>query len=480
MTQAIDINNSSISPSEKDALETSICKDSFYDFVRRMWSEVISDQPVWNWHIEYLCNELQTVMERAIARKPKEYDLVVNVPPASTKSTIASVMLPAWVWLRDPAFRMICGSYAFPLAFNLAKNTRRVIQSKKYARLFPEMVLEGDAMGMLTTHKGGQRITTSTGGSITGMHGHAIIIDDPIKPDDALSDIMLRGANDWFDQTLMSRMTSKHVTPIILIMQRLHQNDPTGHMLERKDKTPIRHICLPATLSRMVRPRCLRSKYVDGLFDPVRLPKKILEGIEAEQGVYAYAGQYSQRPVPMGGGAFKPSMIQIMESVGRMTRIVRYWDKAGSAKSGTYTVGVLMGYGVDRDFWILDVVRGQWEAAERERIIRQTAIRDTKKVIIYVEQEPGSGGKESAQATVKNLAGFRIRIDRPTGDKELRADPYAQQVNGGNVKMVKGEWNGSYLQEMQFFPYGKYKDQIDASSGAFATLSLAGRKVGVF
>lgn len=161
-------------------------------------------------------------------------------------------------------------------------------------------------------------------------------------------------------------------------------------------------------------------------------------------------------------------------------RVVRYWDKAGTeAKPGkkpAWTVGALLGFDSRKRLWVIDVVRGRWEAFEREEKIKATAERDVqvweqKRLEIAIEQEPGSGGKESAQNTVRNLAGYRVRTDRPVGKKALRADPLAVQVNGGNVHLAPGDWNGAYVDEFNNFPHSTFKDQVDASSGAFAILT---------
>ncbi len=454
-----------------EKLEASLCRDSLFDFVQRFWSSIIPEKPVWNWHIEYLCGELQAIAERVFKREPKKHDLIINISPGTTKSTICSIMFPAWCWTRDPTIHSICGSYAFPLALELATYCIRVLTSDKYRRLFPEVELDAEAKGLVRTTKGGRRIATSTGGSITGMHGHIIIIDDPINPKEAVSDVQLKAANEWFDHTLMTRKVDKSVTPTILIMQRLHQTDPTGHLLEQHTKESIRHINLPASLNDKVRPRSLRKRYINGLFDPVRLSQTVLNQSRVDLGEYAYAGQFMQTPIPMGGGMFRTDMIQVRNGVGRMVQVVRYWDKAGTGGDGCFTVGTKMGRDTEGKFCVMDVVRGQWEAAEREKIIKQTAISDTRAVVVGVECEPGSGGKESAQSTVKNLAGFRVRVDKPMKDKITRADPYAVQVNSGNVYLAVGEWNRELLAEMQFFPFSRYKDQIDASSGAFAMLT---------
>jgi len=204
----------------------------------------------------------------------------------------------------------------------------------------------------------------------------------------------------------------------------------------------------------------------------------VLSESERTLGQYGYAGQFLQSPIPRGGGAFKVDRILIDSAPLKFISRVRYWDKAGTAGGGAYTAGVLIGKDREGFFWILDVIRGQWDAYERESIIKHTAEMDGKDVLVGIEQEPGSGGKESAQNTLRNLAGWLVKLDRPTGKKEIRSGPFAVQVNGRTVRMVKGEWNREYLDELMFWPHSKYKDQVDASSGAFALVSQVRRRAG--
>ena len=164
-----------------------------------------------------------------------------------------------------------------------------------------------------------------------------------------------------------------------------------------------------------------------------------------------------------------------------MDRMVRYWDKAGTDGGGAYTAGVLMGHSKSTQMWyVIDVVRGQWAASKRENVILQTAQADNqrygRKVTIWIEQEPGSGGKESAEAPIRMLAGFVCKSERPTGDKAVRAEPYSVQVEASNIKVVSGDWNKAFIDEHKTFPMGKYKDQIDAAGGAFN--KLAAEKMG--
>ena len=183
---------------------------------------------------------------------------------------------------------------------------------------------------------------------------------------------------------------------------------------------------------------------------------------------------------------FKVNRIELVDAQAapkQFVAVARYWDKAGTAGGGAYTVGAKLGMTYDQTtklprFWILDIVRGQWDSDVREARIVQTAKLDGKQCLIGVEQEPGSGGKESAEATARRLAGYRVRVDKVTGDKALRADPFSVQVNAGAVAMVSGPWAGELLQEMTYFPFSTYKDQVDALAGAFAIVSGRRARVG--
>ena len=329
---------------------------------------------------------------------------------------------------------------------------------------------------------GGNRYSTSVGGTLTGFHGHIQIIDDPLDPRRAISEVELKKANRWCDQTLSTRKTDKKVTVLILIMQRLHGDDPSGHMLKKKNKK-IKHICLPGEIhnyAKFVSPPELISNYVNGLLDPERLGEAELQEMEADLGQYGYAGQVGQNPTPPGGGMFKVDHLHILNELphtANFIQTIRYWDKAGSQDSGCFTAGVKI-IGLSNNRWlIVDVKRGQWASEERERIIKEIAFADTPNTIIGIEQEGGSGGLESADATIRNLAGFSVYKDHPHGDKVFRADPFSVQVNNGNVYLLYGDWNHDFVEELRSFPYGKYKDQVDAASAAFnrlATKRIAG------
>ncbi len=465
---------------------------SLFEFIKYFWPQISNDEFKPNWHIEYLCRELEKVAERVAKGLPKEYDLIINVPPGSTKTIICSIMFPVWCWTKWHWMRFITASYSSPLSLESAEYSRDLIWSESFRKVYPELEIKDDksAKGNFKLVKkeqvfvgkqarvllGGNRFSTSVGATVTGFHGHILIWDDLLNPEEAISEKGLETANRWLDQTLSMRKTDKAVTATIGIMQRLHQNDPTGHSIAKKNKN-IRHICLPGEIRNyreQLKPAELAKFYKDELLDPVRLSWKILQDSEADLGQYGYAGQIGQKPTPPGGGMFKVDRFQMVTQFPariNFLKTVRYWDKAGSQGKGCFTVGVKMHHLTNDRWCIEDVKRGQWASEEREFIIRKTAEADGPNVEVVVEQEGGSGGKESADATVRNLAGFACYLDRPTGDKEFRADPFSVQVNNGNVQVLVADWNQAFMEEYRNFPFSTYKDQVDAGSGAFNRLT---------
>lgn len=461
---------------------------SFYEFLQCFWSDISGEDLKLNWHMEYICNELQKVAERVAIGKSKLADTIINVPPGTSKTSICSILFPAWCWTRWYWMKFITVSYSSALALESAEYCRDLIRSEKFQAIYPfldikddkdtksnfrivkkEQVVQGCRPRIFY---GGNRFSTSVGGSLIGFHGHILIVDDPINPSQAASVKELENANRWLTQTLPTRKVDKAVTATVMIMQRLHQDDPTGNWMKRKNKL-INNICLPGEIrnyGQYVNPPELKSRYINDLLDPVRLDWNVLAELMADLGQYGYAGQIGQNPTPPGGGMFKVEHFQIINTMPGPLQIeatVRYWDKAGTADGGAYTTGVKISRLRGNRFLIESVKRGQWSTEQRERIIKETAEADGRAVHVLVEQEPGSGGKESAENTIRNLAGWTVFADRPTGDKVYRADPFSVQVNNGNVYLLHADWNHAYIEEFRFFPFGTYKDQVDASSAGF-------------
>ncbi len=471
------------------------CRRSLFYFVQEFWDEVIKEDPVYNWHISYLCSELEKVAYRVIANQSKEYDLIINIPPGTTKSTIIAQMFPAWVWVarlpegytKDNVIpikrtgahcRFITGSYSSALSLEHAEYSRDIIRSDKYQLYFPEVEIRHDK-DMKSNYKnteGGSRFSTSIGATVTGVHGHFIIVDDPLNPGQAVSDTERIGANKWIDSTLSTRKVNKKITPTILIMQRLHQFDPTGHLLSKKNKK-IRHICLPGDTVYDVKPKKLKRYYKNGLLDPVRLGRSVLDEMQTDLGSYGYAGQVGQDPRPREGGMFQRDWFEIVEAVpAGGVGPVRGWDFAGTSdfeakkqnSNPAYTAGVRM-KNVGGIFYIEHVTRFRGSPGSVRRSLLNIASQDGDDVMVDGPQDPGQAGKAQAQDFAALLVGYDVRFSPESGDKVLRAEPFSAQCEAGNVKLVKGNWNEDYLDESEFFPNG-FKDQIDAAARAFRRL----------
>lgn len=483
-----------------DVPEQSLFLESFIEY---FWDTIVpEDEFVSNWHISKLCETMEDAFWRVVAKEAKEHDYLINVPPGTTKSTIVTKMFPVWAWINTPWMSFITGSHNKNLSLDHASKSQDVINSDKFKEMYGDHIRLRYGHENITQYQieyndegkwklGGERLSTSVGAKITGFHAHMIIVDDPIDPKsaDAVSGLNRETANNWIGRTLSSRKKDKAITPIIMIMQRLHQDDPAGNWLSNEDKE-IYHINLPGELVPddphiNVIPKEWEKFYVKGLLDPDRLSREILKGMLPDLGQYGYAGQVLQNPVPPGGGMFNPdNLIILTKPPGNPRRMVTYIDKAGTEGGGAFTVILEMWEmkgKLSPKYIITKILRGQWGSDKRESIIQNNAQVCGRGMMTVVEQEPGSGGKESAEATKRNLAlvGCKCKTDRPTGDKVYRADPFSVQVNQGNVGIVMGPWLKEFMEEMRFFPFSKFKDQIDSGSGAFNYL-FTGKRIGAY
>lgn len=322
-----------ISPTKAKA---ELCKRYLYEFFKEFWEVIETVELVPNWHIEEMCNQLQEVYD-AWERKENQPDFLVNVPPGTSKSTVFTQVFPAWLWTRNPKIRIISSSYSADLAVIHAVKTRDILKSDKYQRFYPgHIIFKSDTDGK-THYKNtcnGERFVTSTGGTVTGMHADFIINDDPIKPMGAAGadSAALKHAEAFITGTLPSRKTDKARTVSIMVMQRLHDLDPSGVWLKRKGKR-LRHLCLPARMSKHIYPVELSDKYIGGLLDVNRLTDQVLEEAKIDLGSQGFSGQYMQTPAPEGGLIWKDHWIipvadHLMPDPEDMNQYGTDWDTA--------------------------------------------------------------------------------------------------------------------------------------------------------
>lgn len=444
--------------------DAAACMADFNRFVQVMFKVRRGGEFRANWHQQVVCDALEKV---ALGKTNR---LIINIPPRSGKTEVAVINFMAWAMGVWPDSEFIHASYSKRLATANTYAVRALMQSAEYRQVFPWTAMQDDsrAKDEFRTAQGGIVYATGAEGTITGYgagkmrdgFGGGVIIDDPHKAGEALSPVMRENVIDWFQTTIETRK-NKPDTPIIVIMQRLHEDDLSGFLMGGGNGEEWDVLKIPA---------------LDGegnSFWPEQFPIEDLRRREAAN-PYVFAGQFMQEPAPKGGGMFPVDRFQIVEHApapGEIAASLRYWDKAGTSGGGAFTAGVLMHRLKDGRFCVSDVRRGQWGALDRETTIKQTAQVDGRNVRVTVEQEPGSGGKESAEATIRNLAGFTVTADRPTGEKDVRAEPYAAQVQGRNVLLVRGDWNRAFMDEHEMFPNGKFKDQVDAAAAAFGGLN---------
>jgi predicted phage terminase large subunit-like protein len=415
--------------------------------------------------------------------------LILNTPPQHGKSWMVADFI-AWCQGHDPDSRVIFASFSDRLGKRTNLMLQRWFLSPRYQRVFPEMSIvvtaedgKGSAgvfqrnMNILeySGHEGSFRNTT-VNGAVRGEGLDLGVVDDPIKGRAEGNSKLHRDKTwEWFTDDFFGRFSKR--AALILIVTRYHLDDPVGRLEKNANifsDGQLTKINYPA-LGRMKNGKWIpedNSERAAALFPELK-PKTMLlqrKGLMTKSG---WESEYQGSPILAGGGMFPIDKFRIERErpgVREIRKSVRYWDKAGTEGGGAFTAGVLMDELKDGRVMVSDVRRGQWSALERETRIKQTAEIDNsggRRCEVWVEQEPGSGGKESAERTILNLRGFTVKADRVTGAKEIRAEPYAAQVQAGNVLLLAAPWNRAFLDEHETYPAGTYLDQVDAAGGAF-------------
>jgi predicted phage terminase large subunit-like protein len=446
-------------------------------FVREAWKVLEPNQPlVWNWHLDALCAHLEAITDGRINR------LLANVPPGSSKSLTVSVMWQAWEWGPKGLLSMRYLATAFndgPVKRDTRK-CRDLIRSSWYQSLWPEVDLTRTGETSFANSGTGTREGVAFG-SLTSQRGDRLIIDDPHSTETAESPTERQNTTRKFREGATNRLNDQERSAIVVIMQRLHDEDISGTIL--KLGMGYVHLNLPmefeaeracSTVIGFTDPRS-----ADGdLLDPVRFPRSVVEKLKRDMGSYAYAGQYQQRPAPREGGIFQRKWFGYLPCAPAGTRFVRGWDLAASTeKDSAYTAGVKIGKMPDGAFLIANAVRNRLTAGGVERLMVNTAGEDGKSCLISLPQDPGQAGKAQSRYLVKKLAGFNARKSPESGDKVTRAEPLSAQAEAGNVYILKtgdagkDAWIEPFLDELCIFPNGKYLDQTDASSRAFNELT---------
>jgi predicted phage terminase large subunit-like protein len=475
---------------DEERLEKIKCL-KFSHFFKVAWDVIEPHTPlVWNWHHEVIADELQRQCERIEKREKKEYDLIFNVPPRSLKSSLVSKLFLPYVWSRFPGQKFLTASYDASLALEHAVDSRTCIESNWYQRHWSrvfEMVGDQNTKGYYRNNQAGYRISTQVG-SGTGKGGDYLICDDPTSADQAESEVYLERAINWWGKTMSTRLNNQDIGLRIVIMQRLHEQDLTGHLLTYEGQK-YKFFCFPGELTDDVSPKDYRSKYTNGLLFPERFDTEQLLDLKTRLGDYGYAGQILQRPTPPEGGMFKrqwwrfwyPAGMKLPAVVTKIgseqfTHVVAELPKEFDDSICSWDMGLK---GKDNndpsngDVWawqgpnmfLLDEFNGKLDSlqsAEEAKILKHQYPRTS--VVLIEDESAGSHAIADLKRTIPSVQGVY-----PTGSKPVRARPMAAMCKNGNIYLPHpaiAPWVWDYIEEFAAFDKGKHDDRVDSGSQA--------------
>jgi predicted phage terminase large subunit-like protein len=411
--------------------------------------------------------------------------LIINVPPRHLKSLLASVALPAFYLGHNPAAQIICVSYAQELAEKLARDCRSVMMSAWYKAIFPmtRLSTQRPSVQELITTRHGFRLATSVGGILTGRGADLMLIDDAAKPEEAISEALRKRVNDWYNSTAVSRLNSKQNSCVVIISQRLHEDDLVGHVLEQEDWDVLK---LPAIAERdeeyeieaLGRRRRFTRRAGEPLH-PAREPKEVLDAIRRSVGEFNFAGQYQQAPIPLGGGLVKREWLRTYAPGERpelFDLIAQSWDTANKpTEFSDFCVCTTWGI-KGSNIYLLDVLKKRMDYPELKRAVRAQA--EAHKASVVLIEDRASGTQLIQELISEGLHTIKRYV--PAGDKQMRLYAQTATIENGFVYLPReAPWLADYLHELTTFPNSKYDDQVDSTSQALDWIKRAARSSNV-
>jgi predicted phage terminase large subunit-like protein len=449
-----------------------VLQHDLFAFIHRSFLE-LSPQTRFhtNWHIELLAAKLEEVRQGSCKR------LIVNVPPRLLKSHAVSITFPAWVLGHNPAKQILTVTYAQDLSDSFARKSRSLMTSVFYEALFGTRLLRGrEAVSDYETTAGGSRLSTSVGGVLTGRGADIIIIDDSLKADDALSEVRRRSVNEWYDNTLRSRLNNQETGAIIIVMQRLHADDLVAHVQQHEQWDVL---SFPAIAERdehydFITPygRKQITRRAGELLQPSLLSQSTLESQRRAMTEYNFVAQYQQDPQPPSGVIVKRHWLKYYEPNDlpmKFERIVQSWDTANKdSELANFSVCTTWGL-KDRRMYLLDVYRRKLDFPDLKRAVQDLAKLHNASVVLIEDKASGTSLIQELRAERFLLAQEAPKID---GEKVMRLHSQTAKIEGGFVLFPKqAHWLDAYLLELLTFPNAKTDDQIDSTVYALAWMT---------
>ena len=461
------------------------CKNDLYEFFKLAWRQIEPGTPLKESpHLRPFAAFIQKHVEQTLAGEVPDKDLIiVNVPPGSSKSSLISIVLPVWMWIHRPSTRIISASHDQKLATKHAVKSRRLLQSEWLKSLYPEMpAFRGDQNLKMSYENvaGGERQAVGITGGITGNHCHVFIYDDIIDPRQSESEAGRESAIKFWDQVAPSRILEGGLR--ILVMQRLHEKDPTGHALAKDfarvkegERSRVAHLCLPAELSKRVKPARMRYLYDEnGLLDPIRLPRERLKKFLQDLGSYAFAGQYGQSPAPPEGGVIKRKSWKPCDLIDlpRDTVFDLYVDGAYTDVESNDPTGILLvGYSRSNPGEIyIRYAQSRWlELPECVDWISQIIDDYGLDRFSRIWVEPKASGlsliptlrkrlRETGRAYLKVL---QIKGDIVKFGKDARIYTTQPAAEAGDIWYVRGPYMESVIEQHAKYPKADHDEYVD-------------------
>ena len=435
-------------------------------FVRKVFSALAPGQTfVPSWHLEAIACQLERLRRGEITR------LIINMPPRSLKSVTASVAFPAFVLGHDPTRRIICVSYSGDLAKKHANDFRAVAESGWYRDLFPGMRIgQKDSESEIELTARGFRLATSVGGTLTGRGGDLIIIDDPLKPDDAYSGVKRNGANEWFKNTLISRLDDKRSGAILIVMQRIHMDDLTGFVQSLSDDWTVLSLPAIAEIDEDIpisKGKVYRRRAGEALSSE-REPLGVLETLKLQLGSDAFSAQYQQAPAPPGGAMIKRNWIQRYSDLPLQQDrliLVQSWDTASKGgPENDFSVGTTWCVTKGKQWYLVDVWRKRVDYPELKAAVQNQAARFRAQRVLV---EDAGAGTSLVQELCSKVSG--IIAVRPDGDKVSRMAVVSAKFEAGQVLLPeRASWLADFEAELFAFPGSRNDDQCNSVSQALS------------
>jgi len=459
--------NNSARPEDPALFLKEIQRRDFLAFLDRAWPYISGGQILSrNWHVDAMACRLDRVRAGTSRR------LLINLPPRNAKSKTVSIAWVAWMLGQDPSLNFVCVSYSKELSGNLARDCLTIIQSSWYRELFPRTVIRRAAAEDFQTSAGGGRLATSVTGSLTGRGGDIIILDDVIKPDEAASEVVREAVNNWYRSTLASRLNDKESGAIICVMQRLHQFDLPGMLLEAGswDHLSLPAIAMEDEIIPLTRGR-VHVRRCGDVLHPERESRETLERQRAQMGSYAFAAQYQQAPVPAEGNIFKVAWLKSYDDLDLAAggEIVQSWDTGiKTAEGNSFSVGITA-LVRQRSIYIIDVWRGRLEFPDLKKKVVELALMHRVQTLLIEDKALGEPLIQALRSeSLPPGVPFPIPC-QPHNDKRTRAEGVSSMVEAGQVLLPReAHWLGEFKSELLSFPSGRYDDQVDALSQLLA------------